>query len=212
MFFSKIERDDEHQERNMTRRPMGGGDGPFDRRIGMGEQGSEYDGPFRWLRPDTSSGSSDFKNDELATEKPSTGRRMSRAVLRFSFVFLIGVGTTLGWQSYHGEAKELVGTWVPSLSWVLARAPATADTPSELAQHLKPVAIDLAFVRRSLEQLVADQKQLAAKQEEIAYDVAMIQSVERDLRQNISSGPPPGAVQIPRPKPGQPLAQSLAAH
>jgi hypothetical protein len=40
----------------------------------------------------------------------------------------------------------------------------------------------------------------------------MIQSVERDLRQNISSGPPPGAVQIPRPKPGQPSAQSLAAH
>jgi hypothetical protein len=52
----------------MTRRPMGGGDGPFDRRIGMGEQGSEYDGPFRWLRPDTPSGSSDFKNDELAVE------------------------------------------------------------------------------------------------------------------------------------------------
>ena len=128
---------------------------------------------------------------------------MLRAVVRFSFVFLIGVGTTLGWQSYHGEAKELVRTWVPWLSWVLARAPATADTSSELGQQLKPVAIDLA-------QLVADQKQLATKQGEIAHDIATLQSVERDLRQNISSGPPPGTLQILRHKPAQPPAQSLA--
>jgi hypothetical protein len=101
-------------------------------------------------------------------------------------VFLIGVATTLGWQSYHGEAKELVRTWAPWLSWVLARAPATADTSSELGQRLKPVAIDRALVRRSVEQLVADQKQLATKQEEIAHDVAMIQSVERDFRQTVS--------------------------
>ena len=90
---------------------------------------------------------------------------MLRAVVRFSFVFLIGVGTTLGWQSYHGEAKELVRTWVPWLSWVLARAPATADTSSELGQQLKPVAIDLALVRRSVEQLAADQKQLPPSKE-----------------------------------------------
>jgi hypothetical protein len=111
-------------------------DGPFDRRIGMDEQGSEYDGPLRWLRPNTSGGSSDFKSDELANERPSTGRRMLRAVVRSSFVFLIRVGTTLGWQSYHGEAKELVGTWVPSLSWVLARASGTADTSSELGHSI----------------------------------------------------------------------------
>ena len=151
-----------------------------------------------------------WDDEQLPSHRPSTGRRMLRAVVCFSFVFLIGVATTLGWQSYHGEAKELVRTWAPWLSWVLARAPATADTSSELGQRLKPVAIDLALVRRSVEQLVADQKQLATKQEEIAHDVAMIQSVERDFRQNISSGPPPGTLQILPHKPAQPPAQSLA--
>ena len=65
---------------------------------------------------------------------------------------------------------------------------------------------------RSVEQLAADLKDLAAKQEQIAHDTATLQAVERDLRQNISSVPPPGAVQIPRPKPTQPSAQSLATH
>jgi hypothetical protein len=151
-----------------------------------------------------------WDEEQLPSHRPSTGRLMLRAVVRFSFVFLIGVATTLGWQSYHGKAKELVRTWVPWLSWVLARALATADTSSELGQRLKPVAIDLALVRRSVEQLVADQKQLATKQEEIAHDVAMIQSVKRDFRESISSGPPPGTLQILRHKPAQPPAQSLA--
>ena len=76
----------------------------------------------------------------------------------------------------------------------------------------KPIALDLALIRRSVEQLAADLKDLAAKQEQIAHDTATLQAVERDLRQNISSVPPPGAVQIPRPKPTQPSAQSLATH
>jgi hypothetical protein len=49
-----------------------------------------------------------WDDEQLPSHRPSTGRRMLRAVVRFSFVFLIAVGTTLGWQSYHGEAKELV--------------------------------------------------------------------------------------------------------
>jgi chromosome segregation ATPase len=85
-----------------------------------------------------------------------------------------------------------------------------AEPSSDLGHQLKPLSFDLALVRRSLEQLAADQKQLAAKQEEIAHDVATLQAVERDLRQNISSGPPPGTLQILRHKPAQPPAQSLA--
>jgi hypothetical protein len=75
-----------------------------------------------------------------------------------------------------------------------------------------PTSLQVSFTQSLLITLQAafDQKQLATKQEEIAHDVAMIQSVERDFRQNISSAPPPGTLQILRHKPAQPPAQSLA--
>jgi hypothetical protein len=213
MFFSQtLPRDEEYHERDVAERDLGGGHDSFDQRIGMATEGSEYDGRLRWLRSDRSS---DFENEQLASYRPSIGRRIFRTLARFFFVVLIGVGTTLAWQSYHEEAKEMVRTWVPLLGWLLPptmKSPASAETSAELGQQLKPIALDLALIRRSVEQLAADLKELAAKQEQIAHDTATLQAVERDLRQNISSVPPPGAVQIPRPKPTQPSAQSLAAH
>ena len=79
-----------------------------------------------------------------------------------------------------------------------------------------PTSLQVSFPQKFTQSLLItlqaafDQKQLATKQEEIAHDVAMIQSVERDFRQNISSAPPPGTLQILRHKPAQPPAQSLA--
>jgi hypothetical protein len=124
-------------------------------------------------------------------------------------VVLIGVGITLAWQSYREEAKEAVRIWVPSLGWVLpptVKLAASADASRELGQQLKPIALDLALVRRSVEQLAGDLKQLAAKQEQMAQSLA----TEQDLRQNISSVPPSAAVPIPRPKPMRPPVQSPA--
>jgi hypothetical protein len=90
----------------------------------------------------------------------------------------------------------VVTTWVPSLGWLLPVSAtitsASTGTSLELGQQLKPIAHDLALIRRSVEQLAADPKDLAAKQEQIAHDTATLQAVERDLRQNISSVPPPG--------------------
>ena len=129
-----------------------------------------------------------WDDEQLPSHRPSIGKRILRTVVRFSFVFLIGAGTTLAWQSDHEEGKEIVRTWVPSLGWLLPPSPTMAEPSSDLGQQLKPLSFDLALVRRSLEQLAADQKQLAAKQEEIAHDVATLQAVERDFRQNISSG------------------------
>jgi hypothetical protein len=86
----------------------------------------------------------------------------------------------------------------------------STETSLELGQQLKPIALDLALYGGAW--FAADLKDLAAKREQIAHDTATLQAVERDLRQNISSVPLPGAVQIPRPKPTQPWAQSLATH
>jgi len=150
------------------------------------------------------------------SEKRSIGRRMSRALARFSVVFLIGIGATLAWQSYSDEAMEIVRTEVPSLAWLLpvstakpppdGQASAAAVVPSsELVQQLKPMAVDLAIVRRSVEQLATTVEQLAAKQDQLAAKqdqmshIATLKSVE----------PPPQSRAVPPRKPPQPAASTV---
>ena len=123
--------------------------------------------------------SSGFKNDHLASGRPSIVRRMFRALARFSIAVLIGIGAMLAWQSHGDEVKDMVSTWFPSLRWLTVltttsptdgqgsaqdaarpqsapalqrAAPADAATTPELAQ-LEPMARDLAAMRHSLEQL-----------------------------------------------------------
>ena len=54
-----------------------------------------------------------------ATKKRPIVRRISRAIVRYSIVFLIAIGATLAWQSYSDEAIEMVTTEAPSLAWLL---------------------------------------------------------------------------------------------
>jgi multidrug resistance efflux pump len=80
-------------------------------------------------------------------------------------------------------------------------------TSAELQQQ--PMAIDLALVTRSGEQLAANQDQLARKQDQIAQAIATLQSAEQDLSQQILAlaAPAPKAAHVPPPKPLQPAAQ-----
>ena len=157
-----------------------------------------------------------FQNDHLAG-RPSIVRRVLRSLARFSIAVLIGVGATLAWQSYGDTAREMLSTQVPSLSWLSVSTttptpdaegsaqkpavsqsapiaqtapPAAAATTSEFTQ-LEPIAHDLAAMRRSLEQL-------AAKQEQMAQNIATLQAVvEQDIKQKMSSPLPSQAVPLP---------------
>ncbi len=205
-----------------------------DQRIGMAPEGSDYYAGLRRAEPSlhVPPPPSGFKNDQLASNSPSIGRRMFRTLARFFIAALIGGGAMLAWQSHGDEAKEMAGTWAPSLGWLLSvsttksppdgqvsaqeaalpqsapvtqrPAPAAAATSPEVVQQLEPMARDLAVVRRSLEQL-------AAKQEQMAQNIATLQAVEQDIRQRMSSLPPSRAVPIPPHKPPQPAAQPPAA-
>ena len=142
--------------------------------------------------------------------KPSIGRRIFRTLTRFSIAVLIGVGATLGWQSYGDEAKEMLVARAPTLAWVLSvsttKSPDVAATSTDPMQQLAPLTFNLDIVRRSVEQL-------AAKQEQMAQNIAALQAVEEDIRQKMSSTPPspaPQAASIPQPKPPQPRAQPSA--
>jgi outer membrane murein-binding lipoprotein Lpp len=168
-----------------------------------------------WQTPPTS--------NNQKSEKRSIGRRMSRALARYSIVFLIGIGATLAWQSYGDEAMEMVRTEVPSLAWLLPvstakpypdgqASAAAVVTSAELVQQLKPMAADLDIVRRSVqqlankvEQLAAKQDQMSHKQDQISQDITTLQLVEQEVSQKLSA--PPQSAVPPRKTP-QPTGQS----
>jgi hypothetical protein len=145
-----------------------------------------------------------FENDRLAGGRPSIVRRVLRSLARFSIAVLIGAGATLAWQSYGDTAREMLSTQVPLLGWLSvstatptpdiegsaqkpagsqsvpiaqAASPAAAATASEFTQ-LEPIAHDLAAMRQSLEQL-------AAKQEQMAQNIAAMQAAEQEIRKKM---------------------------
>jgi hypothetical protein len=151
-----------------------------------------------------------FGEGQLASGRPSIGRRIFRTLARFSIAVLIGVGATLGWQSYGDAAKEKLVARAPTLAWVLSvlttKSPVVATTSTDPMLQLAPLAFNLDAVRRSVEQL-------AAKQEQMAQNIAALQAVEEDVRQKMSSTPSAPAQQaasIPQPKPPQPKTHSSA--
>jgi hypothetical protein len=169
--------------------PDDAADTSADKRVEVAAERSRYD----WPKSNASSRSSRFENGRLVSKSPGIGKRLLRAILRFSLAVLIGVAGTLSWQSYGGEVQDAVRTWAPSLDWLIPPAatnPATANAHSvEFAEQLKPIALDLAVVRKAVEQLAANQAQLAAKNGEIAQSIAAVQATEQELGDKISSLP-----------------------
>ena len=159
------------------------------------------------LKPGRPYRSSGFKNTQFRSERPSIGRRLTRSLVGFFLPVVIGVGGTLAWQYYGGE---MVRAWAPSLGWLLPAAPpGPAVTSAELQQQLKPMAIDLALVRRSEEQLATNQDQLARKQDQMAQTMSALQAAQQEFAQQIlalAPPPTPKPVHVP-PKPAQAPAQ-----
>ena len=166
-----------------------------DQRIGRRRTKPSIDAPHHYR----------FGEGPLASGRPSIGRRVFRTLTRFSIAVLIGVGATLGWQSYGDEAKEMLVAQAPALGLLLpvstTRSPVMAATSTDTTRQLAPLASTLDAVRRSVEQL-------AARQEQMAQNIAALRAVEEDARQKISSAPaaPAPAQQaasMPQPKPPQ---------
>jgi len=151
---------------------------------------------------------SGLKDDHVASDRASIGRRIFRTLTRFFIAVLIGVGATLLWQSHGDAARDMVVARAPLLGWLFSisttKSPAVAATAADPVQQLEPLASNLDIVRRGVEQL-------AAQQEQIARNIATLQAVDEDIRQKVSSPPPSQqAASIPQQKPQQPRAQSSA--
>ena len=149
-----------------------------------------------------------FGEGQPASGRPSLRRRMFRTLVRFSIAVLIGVGATLGWQSYGNEAKEMLVAQVPMLGLLLPvstpKSLVVAGTSTDTTRQLAPLASTLDAVRRSVEQL-------AARQEQMAQNIAALRGVDEDARHKTSSAPPAPAQQaasMPQPKPPQAKIES----
>jgi len=144
-----------------------------------------------------------FGAGQPAGGRPSIGKRMFRTLVRFSIAVLIGVGGTLGWQSYGDEAREMLVAQAPALDSLLpvstTKSPVMAATSTDTT---RPLASTLDAVRRSVEQL-------AARQEQMAQNIAALRAAERTS--STPPAPPAPAQQaasIPQPKPPQPKIDS----
>jgi hypothetical protein len=162
-------------------------------------------------------------NDEpLRSDKPfrsdkrPVSKRIARSAAIFLFAVLVGVAGTLASQSYRDEIVQAF----PPLGWLLPvstmTAPAPSLTTSDFQEGLKPLAVDLALVRRSVEQLGSNLDQLARKQDQLAQNMATLQIAEQEVSQKVSASqkvstaPPPSKpvhVPLPPPKSLQPPEQ-----
>jgi hypothetical protein len=170
----------------------------------------------------------------------SRGRSVGRRVFPtfvYGIIFIVTVGVALAWQASDDKTRDMVRAWGISLSRLLSvpdtksfiasdaateavsktsQQPLVAAGSSPEAQHqLETMVSDLAVVRRIVEQL-------AAKQEQMAQDIAKLQVGERNVGEKASALPQssavpprktshseaavqPPSVPIPAPRPQTPL-------
>jgi hypothetical protein len=132
-------------------------------------------------------------------EPPSLIRRMLLTVIRFAVTLLIGIGSTLAWQSYGEVARGMVATEAPTLARLLP--PTGWPAPAQPAYNLETLRLNI--------------EQLAARQDVMAQSFATLLAIEMDIRQKMAFTPP-SAVPIPAsgqpaaPRPAQPRTQSSA--
>jgi len=98
----------------------------------------------------------------------SDGRFRASDVFLFLFVVVLVTGSALAWRYYGDQATDMIKAWaLPST----ATSKPTTVKPEDFAefqQQIKSVADDLAAMKHTLEQFVANQDQVTRKQEEIA--------------------------------------------
>jgi len=176
-------------------------------------------------------------NDQAPSDRPSLGRRAVWTFARFLLAACIGVAATLAWQSYGEAAKQLMVSWAPKFGWSSSlpvtnpspgpeiaaeqssppavqagAADATPAQPAPLARTapatpspelVQQLARDLATVRQDVEQITVSQEQMA-------HNIAKLQTAEQDTRHRISA-PPPRPAAAPARKPVPPLSPPQAA-
>jgi hypothetical protein len=165
----------------------------------------------------------DLKSGRSPERRQSLGTRVPLAIARFLITFCVGVAATLAWQSYGDEAREMIASASPQLSWLAPQAAPVAQTDAIEPAATRAVAadpqLDLDAVRQSVDRIVAGQEQisrtvdqLAAGQEQMAREINKLQAIEQYMLYKNSDPPQrPAAAPAPAPKPAPRPAQTPPA-
>jgi len=140
-------------------------------------------------------------------KRPSLVRRAARGLVRLLIIFGIGVAATLAWQSYGDAAREMIASSSPQLGWLAPQpgpraqtmvASAPPATPSPELQQLREMSFVFATMRQTVDQLSANQQQMAG-------DIAKLVADQQELLQKVSAAAPrPVAPPAPARKPAAP--------
>src|SRR5262249_10383096 len=161
--------------------------------------------------------------DRLVAIENQTKRRGSRGFARFLLAILIGVGATLAWQSYGEATKQIIATRAPELgwspeakqmiaSWTLGwtKPPAGPERQTPPVAQTAPTApsIDPAQVLQMAQSLATVREtvqEVAAGQEQMARDIARLESAVAELLLKTPEPPPqPPAAPARKPTPTVP--------
>jgi hypothetical protein len=144
---------------------------------------------------------------EQSPAREGTSRRLARSVIMFS----IGVAATLAWQSYGGEAREIIASLSPQLSWLApqaAAAPAIPDSNEQMARSVDRIVAANREITRSVDRIVtAGQEQvsrsvaqLAADQEQMTREIIKLQAISQyGIYRNPVPSPRPAPLPAPKP-------------
>ena len=125
-------------------------------------------------------------------------------------MFYVGVAATLACQSYGDEARQIIASLSPRLSWLApqaAGAPAVPDANEKITRSVdRIVAASQEQIARTVDRIVtAGQEQiarsvdrLAAGQEQMAREIIRLQAISQYGLYKIAD-PRPAASSAPRP-------------
>jgi hypothetical protein len=152
-----------------------------------------------------------------AIMRPSLARRVLRRLARFLIVFCVGVGTILAWQAYGDAARAMIANSSPQLGWLAPQTLSVGSTAPDVvapagtaSSELQQLALGLAAVRESVDQLTA---QLEAGQRQMGGDIVKLQADEQEILHKLSAAPPrptaaPAHKPVPLTPPPSPSAQA----
>ena len=129
---------------------------------------------------------------KLESKQRCLGKRVSRVLLLLT-LFCIGVAATFAWQTYGHATTEMLansfaqlGWWAPETAAVQSPdmlVPTAPAAPPSDWEHLKAISLGLAAMRQTIDQLAANQQQMAT-------EIAKLQAIKQEIRDKIVSAPP----------------------
>ena len=148
-----------------------------------------------WLPPKppvSANFEADLKNNR------SRGKRGLRSLARFLIALWVGIAAILAWQPDSDAAREMIAGSSPQLAWVAPPATPLAETADDGSasgaipsddQRLRAMSLDLASMRQSIDELIANQEQMAR-------EMTRLRETERYVLSKMS-------VPLPRPAPAR---------